>query len=506
MPVLPRLTRELVSSDQFQGRTDLLVPTPEMRALPEKAVQFGTGALLRGFVDYFIDAVNRRGEFNGRIIAVGSTGSGRDSRVNEQDGLFTLLISGIEGGTPREERRVIASVSRALSAKDEWSSVLDCASKPELELIFSNTTEVGITLDEGDSLTFSPPRSFPGKLTAFLHARAMAFAFDASRGVTVIPCELIENNGDRLREIVLALAGRWDLGERFTTWLSSSVRFCNTLVDRIVPGTPAPERLAELERELGYRDELATACELYRLFAIEGDDALAQRLAFARADGGIVVTESITPYRQRKVRLLNGAHTIMTPVALLAGCTTVLDAMKHDQVSRFVRRAMLEEIVPTLDIPSAHAFALDTLDRFANPSIQHVLFDITLQSTMKMRVRIVPSIVEYLERTGRVPESLTFGFAAYLLFMRGDLQGDRRRAGHSVPADDGAGRLASAWQSAGSDHRLLARLAFSEVSLWGTDLLALPGFADSVTEHLAVADRDGIAVALDAHLAAVSAA
>ena len=503
---LPRLTRSLVLSPELQRTRDLVVPTKAMLELPEKAVQFGTGALLRGFVDYFIDAANRQGQFNGRIVAIGSTGSGRDGRVNEQDGLFTLVISGIEDGAAREERRVIASVSRAISAQDDWAAVLECARNPALEIIFSNTTEIGIVLDESDSPTLSPPRSFPGKLTAFLHARASAFDFDPERGLIVLPCELIEDNGSRLRGIVRTLAARWNLGAEFLAWLDGSVRFCNTLVDRIVPGTPSPERLAELEQTLGYRDELATACEIYRLFAIEGDEALAARLGFAKADPGIVVTESIAPYRLRKVRLLNGTHTITAPLALLAGCETVLDAMRHDLVSRFIRRVMLEEIVPALDVPSAASFARETLDRFANPSIRHALIDITLQATMKLRVRIVPSILASAEQTGRVPESLAFGFAAYLLFMRGDIQEQRRRAGLNVPADDGAQRLAAAWNAAGSDHMVLVRTVCSDTTLWSTDLTTVPDLAESVSEHLVALERDGAGSALDTHLSAVSSA
>lgn len=501
---LPRLTRSLALLPEIQRKRDLLAPTEAMLDLPEKAIQFGTGALLRGFVDYFIDAANRNGQFNGRIVAIGSTGSGRDRPVNEQDGLFTLAISGIEDGAPREERRIIASVSRAISAQDDWAAVLECARNPELELVFSNTTEIGITLDESDSPTLSPPRSFPGKLTAFLHARATAFDFDPARGLVVVPCELIEDNGTRLREIVVTLAGRWEMGAQFLAWVDGSVKFCNTLVDRIVPGTPSPDRLAELERTLGYRDEMATACEVYRLFAIEGDETLAARLGFAKADAGIIVTRSIAPYRLRKVRLLNGTHTIMSPLALLSGCETVLDAMRHELVSRFIRRVMLEEIVPALDVPSAATFARETLDRFANPSIRHALIDITLHATTKMRVRIVPTIMASAERFGRVPESLAFGFAAYLLFMRGDIQRERRSAGLNVPADDGAERLAAVWKAAGSDLLALARNACSDATLWGTDLTAVPDFAESVAEHLAALERDGAAAALDGHLSAVS--
>src|SRR5688500_1806446 len=204
---LPLLNRTLVESAALQPRTDLDVPAPELLDLPERAVQFGTGAFLRGFVEPFLDQANRAGRFNGRVVMVGSTGSGRDRVIGEQDGLYTLSVQGIDGGEPVHQQRVIGCVSRALSAVDEWDAVLACARNPDLQLVFSNTTEVGIVLDQGDRPELSPPRSFPGKLTRFLYERATAFDFDPARGVVVLPCELIEDNGDRLREIVLTLAG-----------------------------------------------------------------------------------------------------------------------------------------------------------------------------------------------------------------------------------------------------------------------------------------------------------
>ncbi|MDP9348113.1 MAG: tagaturonate reductase, partial [Gemmatimonadota bacterium] len=377
--LLPTLGRGLVSSPDFQRRTDVSAPTPELLDLPERAVQFGTGAFLRGFVELFLDEANRRGHFGGRVVMVGSTGSGRDRVLSEQDGLYTLSVQGVDRGAVVEERRVIGSVSRALSARDQWDEVLAVAREPELELVLSNTTEVGITLDEEDRPDLAPPRSFPGKLTRFLYERARAFDYDPARGVVVLPCELIEDNGRRLREIVLALAARWELGDEFTAWLERAVPFCNTLVDRIVPGTPEAAVLEELQAALGYRDGLLTTCEVYRLFAIEGDEALRARLRFAAADPGIVVTPDVAPYRERKVRLLNGAHTVTVPAALLSGCETVLEAVRHPLVGPFLRRVMLEEIVPHLEAPGAEEFAHAVLDRFANPFIRHALLDISLQ-------------------------------------------------------------------------------------------------------------------------------
>jgi len=508
MAGLVRLTRALVSSRDFQRRTDIVVPGPEVFDLPEKAVQFGTGAFLRGFVDYFLDEANRKGLFGGRVVAVGSTDSGRAHMLDAQDGLFTLAVRGVDGGAPREELRVISSVSRALSARDDWAAVLAVARTAELELIFSNTTEIGIAFDEADRPTLVPPRSFPGKLTRFLHERAHAFEFDPARGVSVLPCELIERNGARLRESVLALARHWELGERFIHWVEIAVPFHDTLVDRIVPGAPRGQRAEVQRRALGYDDALLTVCEPYRLFAVESAWARAPLLRFAAADAGIVLTDDITSYRERKVRLLNGAHTITAPVALLAGCDTVLEALHHELVGGFLRRTLFEEIAPMVGAPDAMAFARDVLERFGNPFIHHALTGITLQQTSKMRVRVVPSIVRYAEMMGRPPASLAFGFAAYLRFMRGDVHDRRRRSGLDAVADDHAARLSILWQTADDSPRAiraLANAACADVSLWGVDLTAIPGFADMVAEQLHRIVRAGVLPALEAHLATAAA-
>jgi tagaturonate reductase len=495
------LNRELVASPEFASDREVDAPGAELLDLPEKVVQFGTGAFLRGFVDYFIDAANRAGHFDGRVVMVGSTGSGRDQALTEQDGLYTLATLGLVRGVPVSEYRVIGSVSRALSAAREWDQVLACARDPQLELVFSNTTEVGIALDPEDAPDLLPPRSFPGKLTRFLYERGRAFQFAEQAGVVVIPCELIADNGDRLREIVLQLAERWDLEPAFRAWIENAVPFCNTLVDRIVPGTPTGEQAERIRSELGYQDTLLTVCESYRLFPIQADEQVAPRLRFAKADPGIVLTDDVSPFRERKVRILNGGHTIMVSTALLAGCEIVSEAVEHPLVGAYLRRVMFDEIVPSLQVEGAEQFARDVLDRFANPFIRHALFDITLQSTMKMRVRVVPSILKFSEIHGRVPESLAFGFAAYLLFMRGDLHERRRASGASVPADDQAERVRAFWNSRSDqdDAELhdLARQACSDTDLWGVDLTTLPGFSEAVALHLTRAHNEGITAALE---------
>ncbi|MEP7002027.1 MAG: tagaturonate reductase [bacterium] len=498
--MIPRLNRALLDTIRRERGDVVAVPADALLDLPERAVQFGTGALLRGFIDDFVHRANVEGSFGGRIVAIASTGSARDRALREQDGLYTLVVEGIEGGQPVRECRIISSLSRALSAVDEWNDVLELAREPLLEYVFSNTTEVGIAADEDSGPDDAPPRSFPAKLTRFLFERATAFEFDKARGVTIIPCELIEDNGARLREIVVSLAKRWELGTTFTEWLETSVPFCNTLVDRIVPGAPKGDDVERLGAMLGYEDAMLTTCEPYRLFAIEGDEALRARLTWA-TDSGIIVTPDITPYRKRKVHLLNGAHTLLVSVALQMGHETVREAITQPALSAFVRRAMLDEIAPTLEVDGAEEFAEAVLDRFRNPHIRHALIDITLQATMKMRVRVVPSIQRYVARNGRVPQALAFGFAAFLQFMQGRFHASRVEHGLSVPADDQRARVRGYWDGVAEDSATsLGELVGSicgDVSLWGTDLNEIPGFSDAVSDDLARIRAQGMSAALE---------
>jgi len=499
----PRLSREVVSSPAFAAGADVELPPSSILALPETVVQFGTGAFLRGFADYFIDDANRRGAFGGSIVAVSSTGSSRDAVLNEQDGLFTLAIQGLDRGEARRRYRVISSISRALSASDDWDAVLALARDPALRVAISNTTEVGIAPDDTDSFDAKPPRSFPGKLTRFLHERAVHFDFDVARGIIVLPCELIEDNGTTLRTIVHQLARKWRLGDRFGDWLTAAVDFRNTLVDRIVPGALPREESRRIERTLGYRDGMITACESYALFAIQGDEAFRARLGFGD-DARIVVAPDIRPYRERKVRVLNGGHTIAVPVALLAGLETVHEATDDVLVGQFMRRAILDEIVSSLDVPDAEPFARDVLQRFANPYIRHALIDITLHATTKMRVRVVPSIVQYAQRIGQAPESLAFGFAAYLAFMRGEIQVERRAAGLPVPDDREGDRIREAWtrveHGAESALREFARSVCADSTMWGTDLSKVRGWCDLVSDNLLRIVEYGMRPALEQHL------
>ncbi|HTE46298.1 MAG TPA: tagaturonate reductase [Gemmatimonadaceae bacterium] len=504
MDARPRLSRKVVASLAGVRNVDLELPSAAMLALPERVVQFGTGAFLRGFAEFFVDEANRRGAFNGRVVAVSSTGSSRDAELNEQNGLFTLAIQGVEQGNAFRRNRVIGSLSRAISARDQWDAVLAVARDPAITLVISNSTEVGIVLDPADTFDAQPPRSFPGKLTRFLAERGRAFDYDEQRGLIVLPCELIDENGTKLAAIVRELAELWQLDGRFQRWADRAVVFCNTLVDRIVPGIVSIDEATAVATSVGYRDELLTACEPYALFAIEGHDDLRGHLGFAGEDARIIVARDIGPYRERKVRVLNGAHTVVSSVALLAGLETVRDACDDDRVGRFLRRVVFDEIVPSVDAPDTEEFARGVLERFSNPYIRHALIDLTLYNTAKMRARVVPSIVAYYERMGRAPGSLAFGFASYLEFKRGEHPLGRTRSGSTIPDDSSGDRVRDAWRDVDLDSDValadLARVVCADASLWGIDLTTINGFSDLVADHLTRIVRQGVRVSLDAHL------
>jgi len=496
---MQNLSRDVVLTPEMQERTDLDVPPPHVFNEPETVLQFGTGGFLRGFVDAFLDAALRDGLYGGRVVVVGSTGSGRTAALNAQDGLYTVRVQGLgDDGTPLQTTRVMGAVSRAISSQDDWNSVLDLATVPALDLVVSNTTEVGIRLDEDDRPDRNPPRSFPGKLTAFLHARAEAFDYDEEAGLVILPCELVTDNGDRLHEIIHTLSEQWGYGPRFAAWLDDANHFCNTLVDRIVPGAPPDDVLADWQADLGYRDQLVIAAETYRLWAIEADpnnEALRDRLAWTDVDDGIVLTDDIAPYRERKVRILNGTHTIAVPAAYLAGADTVHEATQDPLIGPFMRRVMAE-IAPTLDAPGAASFADAVWRRFSNPFIEHRLLDITFQATTKLGVRVVPTLQRYATRHEHVPPAISLGFAAYLLFMRG---GTPARNGYAL-RDDHASTLER--HGKGGDiqdpaaRRAFVKAVAEDGRLWNTRLDALPGFVEAVSDHFDACVTQGVRGAL----------
>ena len=392
-------------------------------ALPEKVLQFGTGVLLRGLPDYFIDKANKQGLFNGRIVVVKSTDQGGTDAYEVQDGLYTLLEKGIENGLPVERTTINASISRVVSAKTEWQAVLDCAANPDIQIIISNTTEVGITLLASDANSLLP-ESFPGKLLHFLMERYRLFNGSMESGLVVIPTELISDNGIKLKEILIELAKLKGLDEAFINWVNTANDFCSSLVDCIVPGKLPANEQVQFEQKVGYQDSLAIMSEPYRLWAIEtSSEKTASILSFAAADVRVILAPSINKYKEIKLRLLNATHSLCCGVAILSEFLTVRDALNDKTFKDFLSSMLLDEIVPLvadgdISMEEARSFALQVVDRFSNQSIEHLWVNIAVQYTAKMQMRVVPLVDKYVKQHGKAPTLISFGFAAFLLFMK----------------------------------------------------------------------------------------
>lgn len=466
------------------------VPDPSVFELPEKVLQFGTGVLLRGLPGYFIDKANRQGLFNGRIVVVKSTAQGDTSAFEKQDGLYTLCIRGIEDGNKVEENIIHSCISRVLSAAEEWEQILECAHSQDMQVIISNTTEVGIQL-VNDDIRRHPPVSYPGKLLAFLYERFRAFGGSAISGMVIVPTELIPDNGKKLESIVLELAHLNGLEDEFIEWLENHNHFCNSLVDRIVPGKPDENVQSALEEELGYSDKLMTMSEVYRLWAIEGDEHIRQVLSFAEADTGVVIAPDIDLHRELKLRLLNGTHTLSCGLAFLAGCDTVKEAMDDEAVSGFITALMQGEIAPSIPYPvdqdTAQEFGARVLDRFRNPHIRHQWINITMQYSSKMKMRCLPVLLKHYEEQEEAPGLFALGFAAYLYFMKaverkgGQYFGELNGIKYPIQ-DDQAEVFYKRWT--GLSTAGLVREALCDTGFWGLDLNSLPGFTQAVTEKL----------------------
>ncbi|HEV7782276.1 MAG TPA: tagaturonate reductase [Chitinophagaceae bacterium] len=474
---------------QIVQQPGLELPGEKIFELPEKVLQFGTGVLLRALPDYFIDKANKQGIFNGRVVVVKSTDSD-SSAFDKQDGLYTICVRGIQDGETVQENIINASVSRVMGAKTEWKRILECAHNPEMKIIFSNTTEVGIQLVQ-DDITSEPPVSFPGKLLAFLYERFKAFNGSATSGMVIVPTELITDNGSKLESIVLELAHRNSLDYKFIEWLEIHNTFCNSLVDRIVPGKPNAEETKKLEAQLGYTDELLTMSEAFRLWAIEGNEKVKETLSFYEADTAVVIAPDITLFKELKLRLLNGTHSFNCGLAFLSGFDITRDAVKDPVFGDFAKKLMHEEIANAIpfgiDEKVKEDFANSTFERFCNPFIDHQWLSITVQYTSKMKMRNIPLLQRHYELTDTPPFRMATGFAGFLLYMKATRKdgkkyfGERNGIEYEIK-DDSAGYFYEAWQNTVAGK--LAEKVLQNEELWEADLNRLPGFIQIVQEQL----------------------
>ena len=466
---------------------------------PEKVLQFGEGNFLRAFVDWMIDKANRDGIYRGSIVLCQPIAQGLKDMINAQDGVYTLAMRGAENGQPVENIEVITSVSRCINPYENYEDLMEIARSADLEVVVSNTTEAGIAYHEGDRLTDRPPVSFPAKVTAFLYERYKAFNGDPQKGLLFLPVELIDNNGAELKRIVLKYAEEWKLGQDFISWVSTANEFTSTLVDRIVTGYPRDE-VSYFEEKLGYKDNIIDTSELFNLWVIEGDKKWADKLPVHKTDANVIWTDDVKPYKKRKVRILNGAHTSTVLAAYLAGFNIVGHFMKDDTVRTFMNDVIYKEVIPTLNLPKEEleSFAAAVNDRFANPYIKHNLLDIALNSCSKFNARCLPSLLGYVEEKGELPKCLTFSLAAFIKFYQGEWKDGvytgTRKDGTQYPLRDDEAVIrffADTW--AENDAEKTAESVLSNKDFWsGKDLTEVPGLKDAVAGYLKEMDKKEI--------------
>ena len=480
-----------------------------LKNAPERVLQFGEGNFLRAFADYWFDMANEKAGWNGKCVLVQPIAQGLTQLINRQEGLYTLYLRGRQNGEKVDAKRVISSVSRCLNPyeKQDYDAMMDVAAGEALGYIVSNTTEAGIVYDPSCRLEDCPPASFPAKLTQVLLHRWRA----GRPGVVVLSCELIDNNGKELLRCVNQYIKLWGLEEGFARWVNGDCTFCSTLVDRIVPGRirDAAEA-ARLEDENGYRDALIDVGEVFGVWNIEGPEWLAEKLPFRAAGLNCPVVPDVTPYKKRKVRILNGAHTGFVLGAYLAGYDIVRDCMQDDVILGFMNRMLHEEVIPTLplDRQDLEAFAAAVQDRFNNPFINHELMSITLNSTSKWRARNMPSLLEYAQTAGKLPPCLAMSFAAYIAFYSSDIQAlteqglvCRRPKGNEYTVSDDRWVLEFYYSRRGVSDETLVHDVMTNEKMWGQDLMLVPGFEQAAAENLRRIRTEGARAAFAACLA-----
>ena len=474
-----------------------------LKNAPEKVLQFGEGNFLRAFVDYWFDLANEKADWNGKCVLVQPIAPGLAKMINEQEGLYTLYLRGSENGQKVDDKRVISSVSRCLNPyeKADYEKMMDVAASDDLEIIVSNTTEAGIVYDPACQQNDCPPSSFPAKLTQVLYHRYKA----GKKGIIMLACELIDNNGKELLKCVNQYIDQWGLEDGFKKYVNEDCTFCGSLVDRIVPGRIRdPKEVAELEEKHGYADPLLDVGEVFGVWVIEGDTKLNDILPFRKAglEDHVFVTPDMSPYKKRKVRILNGAHTAFVPGSWVAGFDIVRDCMHDETIRGFMNTMLYDEVIPTLaadlDVEDCKAFAAAVENRFDNPFIDHALLSICLNSTAKWRARDLPTLKDYFAETGNLPKCLATSLATLISFYTQELvsrEGDdlhlRRSDGTEYTAQDDAFVLDFYAAHAGADDAQLVHDVLTNEQMWGEDLAQIAGLEEFVVSALAVVRTEG---------------
>lgn len=460
---------------------------------PEKVIQFGEGNFLRAFVDWIIWNTNQKTDFNAGVVVVQPIESGLADVLESQDGLYHVNLQGIDKGEAVDSIQMIDVVSRALNPYADFEGYMALAENPDIRFVISNTTEAGIAFDPKCRLEDRPASSYPGKLTQLLYHRYEHFKGDPAKGLIILPCELIFLNGKELKKCIHQYIALWDLGEGFKDWFEQACGVYCTLVDRIVPGYPK-DTIDQIHERIGFKDSLVVKGEIFHLWVIEAPESVAAGFPADKAGLNVLFVPSEAPYHERKVTLLNGPHTVLSPVGYLSGLDTVRECVEDPEIGRYVRKVMYGELLETLNLPrpELEAFADSVVERFVNPYVRHFVTSIMLNSFPKYRTRDLPGLKTYLDRKGELPEGLVLGLAAIITYYKGGMRGDTA----IVPNDDPAivSLLKELWAS--DDVRKVAEGVLAAEFIWGEDLNLIPGLTDMTTEYLHVIQNEGMRAAV----------
>ena len=461
--------------------------------MPEKVIQFGEGNFLRAFVDWIIWNMDQKTDFNGSVVIVQPLEHGMVDWLNGQDCLYHVNLQGRENGQPVNTLERIDVVSRALNPYTQNQAFMALADQPEIRFVISNTTEAGIAFDPTCKLDDAPASSYPGKLVQLLYRRWQTFNGDPTKGLIIFPCELIFLNGHVLKDCINKYIELWKLPKEFKEWFDNSCGVYATLVDRIVPGFPRKE-IAEIQEKISYRDNLVVQAENFHLWVIEAPKEIANEFPADKAGLHVLFVPSEEPYHKRKVTLLNGPHTVLSPVGYLSGLDTVKECVEDPEIGRFVHKVMFDELLETLDLPKAELekFAYAVIERFVNPYVKHFVTSIMLNSFPKFKTRDLPGLKIYLERKGVLPQGLVLGLAGIITYYKGGMRGNVE----IVPADDPEiiALLKDLWAS--GDTRKVAEGVLGAEFIWGEDLNGIPGLTDAVSGMLALIQKEGMRAAV----------
>jgi len=452
---------------------------------PIKVIQFGEGNFLRAFVDFLIFRLNNETDFNGNVVVVQPIEQGLTKMLDDQNGLYTHFMKGLEDGKAKSDHNIIDVISKTVRPYEDFSEFMKLAELEEANVIISNTTEAGIAVDTTDTFDMAPPKTYPGKLTKLMYQRFLNFKGDPKMGYSVVPCELISDNGKVLKASVLEYAKLWDLGEEFIQWLLEANEFIGTLVDRIVPGFPR-DKIQEIHEEIGYIDNLVVESERFLLWVLENSDLLKSRIPLDKLGPGIVFTDDITPYKLRKVRILNGLHTFMVPIGLLNGIELVKESVEDEVLGDLIHEVLQNEIIPSQDMEKSEliTFGNQVIERFRNPFVKHQLVSISLNSIAKFETRVMPSLISYVNKNSELPKGLVFSMASLLSYYKGELRGRTFKPNDSAELIDYLGSKWKAVDGSKESYLKFANEILAEEVLWKSDLTLIDGLVEMLSQQL----------------------